>query len=104
MRMNIQIILSRMAGKFQWAQSPSTSGENPDGFQPNVHDTLASMNNNMGKMASLLEQMCQQNPKVDKPSQGEHPTGTKRMSTAHESELESDSGTSNIWSRGKRQH
>jgi hypothetical protein len=94
---------SRMAGEFQLAQAPSTSCENPDGFQPNVHDTLASINNNMGKMASLLEQMCQQNPKVDKPSQGERPTGTKRMSTAHESELESDSETSTIRSRGKRQ-
>ena len=60
----------------------------------------------MGKMASLLEQMCQQNPKVDKSSQGERPTGIKRMSTAdhdaHESELELDSETSTIRSRGKR--
>ncbi len=68
---------SRRADEFQLAKAPSTSCENPDGCQPNVHDTLASINNNMGKMASLLEQMCQQNPKVDKPSQGERPTGNK---------------------------
>ncbi len=90
----------RMAEEPQLPQAASTSCENPGGFQLNVHDTLASINNNMGKMASLLEQMCQQNPKVDKPSQSERPTGTKRMSTAdhdaHESELESDCETSTI--------
>ncbi len=95
----------RMANELP--QAASTPYGNQGGFQPNVHDNLASINNNMGKMASLLEQMCQQNPKVDKSSQGERPTGIKRMSTAdhdaHESELESDSETLTIRSRGKRQ-
>ena len=79
---------------------------NSAGFRPNVNDTLANINNNMGKMTCLLEQTCTQNAHVDKPLQGERPTGRKRTSTldnTYESDYGSDSETSTFRSKGKRQ-
>ena len=75
------------------ATTANTSQEDASVSQTNVHDTLTSININMGKMANLLEQMCTHTLDANKPLQGERPTGTKRKPTAdqeYESERDFD--------------
>ena len=93
--------------------SASKSQANTAVIHTDVHDTLTNININMGKMASLLEQICSLQSDVRQPLQGERPTGTKRRPTAKrlqglDSERESDSEsespeTSTSQSKRKRQ-
>ena len=91
---------NQQMSKFRWSVHLIV---NSAGFRPNVDDTLANINNNMGKIGSLLEQMCTQDAHVDKPLQGKCPMDRNRMSTLDNTD-ETDSETSTFRSREKRLH
>ena len=60
--------------------------------------SLDNINNNMGKMASLLAKLC------EKPAPDEHPEGLKRQSTSALSDNSDSEPEENSHKSGKRWH